>query len=95
MNDMWSIHGYMQCPPPHGLKAWCAKDGVTGQANKQTNKTCSIWPSRVVPHRSTTQTRSCLTALFGWEAVTQDDMAAFGGNRESEIYIYNTFDTKC
>ena len=47
------------------------KNGCT-----ECKKTCSIWPSRVVPHRSTTQTRSCLTALFGWEAVTQDDMAA-------------------
>ena len=42
------------------------------------NKRCSIAPSRVVPHRSTTATRPCLTSLFGWEAVSQGDMAASG-----------------
>ena len=36
----------------------------------------STGPSRVVPHRSTTPARTCLTALFGWEAVSQADMAA-------------------
>ena len=43
---------------------------------KKTNKTCSISPSRVVPHRSTTDTRGSLTSLFGWEAVTLPDVAA-------------------
>ena len=38
--------------------------------------TCSISPSRVVPHRSTTDTRGSLTSLFGWEAVTLPDVAA-------------------
>ena len=36
----------------------------------------STGPSRVVPHRSTTPARSSLTSLFGWEAVSLDDMAA-------------------
>jgi hypothetical protein len=36
----------------------------------------STGPSRVVPHRSTTPARTCLTSLFGWEAVSQADMAA-------------------
>jgi len=41
-------------------------------------KLCGTRPSRVVPHRSTTWARHCcLTSLFGWEAVTHDD-----------IYIY-------
>ena len=38
--------------------------------------TCSISPSRVVPHRSTTDTRGSLTSLLGWEAVTLPDVAA-------------------
>ena len=36
----------------------------------------STGPSRVVPHRSTTPARTSLTSLFGWEAVSQADMAA-------------------
>ena len=36
----------------------------------------STGPSRVVPHRSTTPARTCLTSLFGWEAVSQADVAA-------------------
>jgi hypothetical protein len=43
---------------------------------KKPIKTCSISPSRVVPHRSTTDTRGSLTSLFGWEAVTLPDVAA-------------------
>jgi hypothetical protein len=31
----------------------------------------STGPSRVVPHRSTTPARTCLTSLFGLEAVSQ------------------------
>ena len=34
----------------------------------------STGPSRVVPHRSTTPARTCLTSLFGWEAVSQADI---------------------
>ena len=51
---------------------------------------CSTRPSRVVPHRSTTRARSSLTALFGWEAVTLDDMAAHeisSGGTEEYIII--------
>ena len=47
---------------------------MEGKAKK--DKTCSISPSRVVPHRSTTDTRGSLTSLFGWEAVTLPDVAA-------------------
>ena len=36
----------------------------------------STGPSRVVPHRSTTPARTYLTSLFGWEAVSQADVAA-------------------
>ena len=43
---------------------------------KKSNKKRSTGPSRVVPHRSTTPARTCLTSLFGWEAVSQADMAA-------------------
>ena len=42
---------------------------------KKESKTLSTWPSLVVPHRGTTQARSCLTSEFGWDRVTQDDMA--------------------
>ena len=43
----------------------------------------STGPSRVVPHRSTTPARTCLTSLFGWEAVSQADMAALMKQVES------------
>ena len=43
---------------------------------KEKEKKRSTGPSRVVPHRSTTPARTCLTSLFGWEAVSQADMAA-------------------
>ena len=36
----------------------------------------STGPSRVIPHRSTTPARTYLTSLFGWEAVSQADVAA-------------------
>ena len=54
---------------------------------KVKSKTCSTRPSRVVPHRSTTRARPCLTSLFGWEAVTQGDMAAC--DREPEKQVHN------
>ena len=50
-------------------------------------RTCSISPSRVVPHRSTTDTRGSLTSLFGWEAVTLPDVAA-RKHRGSTVNIY-------
>ena len=37
---------------------------------------CSIWPSQPLPDASTTQTRTSLTSLFEWEAVTLVDVAA-------------------
>ena len=43
---------------------------------KEMQKKRSTGPSRVVPHRSTTPARTCLTSLFGREAVSQADMAA-------------------
>ena len=54
-------------------------------------KTCSISPSRVVPHRSTTDTRGSLTSLFGWEAVTLPDVAARGNHGRKVIYKASTF----
>jgi hypothetical protein len=47
-----------------------------GGLGERENKKRSTGPSRVVPHRSTTPARTCLTSLFGWEAVSQADMAA-------------------
>ena len=43
-------------------------------------------PCCVVPHRSTTPARSSLTSLFGWEAVSLDDMAAL---LNSCVGVYN------
>ena len=63
---------------PKHLKARRAR----GKGGKHSNKKSkrkekrSTGPSRVVPHRSTTPARTCLTSLFGWEAVSQADMAA-------------------
>ena len=47
-----------------------------GGLGERENKKRSTGPSRVVPHRSTTPARTCLTSLFGWEAVSQADVAA-------------------
>ena len=44
----------------------------------------STGPSRVVPHRSTTPARTCLTSLFGWEAVSQADVAALNLKEENQ-----------
>ena len=38
--------------------------------NKFPLKKRSTGPSCVVPHRSTTPARTCLTSLFGWEAMS-------------------------
>jgi hypothetical protein len=47
----------------------------------------STGPSREVPHRSTTPARTCLTSLFGWEAVSQADVAALSMKEEKHIMI--------
>ena len=42
----------------------------------------------MVPHRSTTPAQTCLTSLFGWEAVAHGDMVACcerDGGRSSYI----------
>ena len=56
----------------------CKETGAdhSPKGKKRRNKKRSTGPSRVVPHRSTTPARTCLTSLFGWEAVSQADMAA-------------------
>ena len=58
---------------------------------RQKSKTCSTRPSRVVPHRSTTRARPCLTSLFGWEAVTQGDMAACERDEKNSSHILYSF----
>ena len=56
---------------------------------KEIQKKRSTGPSRVVPHRSTTPARTCLTSLFGWEAVSQADMAAHAEDVDlSEAFIF-------
>ena len=50
----------------------------------------STGPSRVVPHRSTTPARTCLTSLFGWEAVSQADMAALSSLADNLNLSSNT-----
>ncbi len=69
--------------------AWHGIIRMEGKAKK--DKTCSISPSRVVPHRSTTDTRGSLTSLFGWEAVTLPDVAARGNYGRKVIYKASTF----
>ena len=62
---------------------------------KKRNKKRSTGPSRVVPHRSTTPARTCLPSLFGWEAVSQADMAALNDNTIFQHFIrieYNVID---
>ena len=54
---------------------------------RKRNKKRSTGPSRVVPHRSTTPARTCLTSLFGWEAVSQADMAALKVALEKPVPI--------
>ena len=63
------------------------KDNKIQTNTEETKKTCSIQPSRVVPHRSTTWTRPSLTSLFGWEAVTLGDVAASDNIVALAIYI--------
>jgi hypothetical protein len=64
------------------MKRTRSTKGKHSRKEKQKNhvrkekKKRSTGPSRVVPHRSTTPARTCLTSLFGWEAVSQADMAA-------------------
>ena len=62
----------------------CQGGGVLLQQKSSTG------PSRVVPHRSTTPARSSLTSLFGWEAVSLDDMAALRTQVE-DYYLYPAF----
>ena len=57
------------------------QDGRVLRKSKENHKKRSTGPSRVVPHRSTTPARTCLTSLFGWEAVSQADMAALDTTR--------------
>ena len=61
------------------------KDNKIQTNTEETKKTCSIQPSRVVPHRSTTWTRPSLTSLFGW--VTLGDVAASDNIVALAIYI--------
>ena len=68
--------------------AWRREGGSAREGGCFRKKgTCSISPSRVVPHRSTTDTRGSLTSLFGWEAVTLPDVAARTMLSSSRIYI--------
>ena len=60
-----------------------------GGLGERENKKRSTGPSRVVPHRSTTPARTCLTSLFGWEAVSQADMAALN-TRDDEPTLLPT-----
>ena len=39
------------------------------------------------PHRSTTPAQTCLTSLFGWEAVSQADVAALNPKEENQYRL--------
>ena len=56
-----------------------------GDKEKRETKSAAPGPSRVVPHRSTTPAQTCLTSLFGWEAVSQADMAALRNSEHTSI----------
>ena len=57
-----------------GQKKWKEKEKKRKAERKRRMQKRSTGPSRVVPHRSTTPARTCLTSLFGWEAVSQADI---------------------
>ena len=57
------------------------------RGRSQVRQKRSTGPSRVVPHRSTTPARTCLTSLFGWEAVSQADVAALSMKEEKHPMI--------
>ena len=60
------------------------------EEKKEKKKKRSTGPSRVVPHRSTTPARTCLTSLFGWEAVSQADMAALSKSPEKRLLSHKS-----
>ena len=57
-----------------GQKKWKEKEKKRKAERKRRMQKRSTGPSRVVPHRSTTPARTCLTSLLGWEAVSQADI---------------------
>ena len=57
------------------------------EKKKRLQKKRSTGPSRVVPHRSTTPAQTCLTSLFGWEAVSQADVAALNSKEENQYRL--------
>ena len=89
--------GLRQRTDTKGKKSKCEKKKQTEQRRKEEERERkkkerehkkrkrSTGPSRVVPHRSTTPARTCLTSLFRWEAVSQADMAALPINVKPAI----------
>ena len=64
------------------LKLDSTASQFTDLTEKREAKKCAdTEPSRAVSDRSTTSARSSLTSLFGWEAVTLEEMAAHADSR--------------
>ena len=68
-------------------KAGSFKKRNEKREEKVVQKKRSTGPSCVVPHRSTTPAGTCLTSLFGWEAVSQADVAALSVKEEKHPII--------
>ena len=64
--------------------------GKSSAMAKGQAKCADTEPSRAVSDRSTTSARSSLTSLFGWEAVTLEEMAAHADSRLNfDLYCNN------
>ena len=79
----WSVKGRRA-----QRKAGSFKKRNEKREEKEVQKKRSTGPSRVVPHRSTTPARTCLTSLFGWEAVSQADVAALSMTEEKHLMLW-------
>ena len=73
---IWLGASPLHCPHPLCRQQQQPEPGQRQASKRRKGKICGTRPSRVVPHRSTTRARPCLTSLFGWEA-THGDMAAY------------------
>ena len=84
---MWPSESGTQKEGEHNEKREGFKKRNEKREEKEIQKKRSTGPSRVVPHRSTTPAQTCLTSLFGWEAVSQADVAALNSKEENQYRL--------
>ena len=84
---MWPSESGTQKEGEHNEKREGFKKRNEKREEKEIQKKRSTGPSRVVPHRSTTPAQTCLTSLFGWEAVSQADVAALNPKEENQYRL--------